>query len=117
VVEAALADEALDLYLKKLRPGGVLLMHLSNRNIELLPAVAPLAADRGFAGRFQFFPGEPPAESLISPSEWEVLARDEADLGSLAMDVRWHPLPTLPEGRVWTDDYVDILSVIRSPWR
>jgi hypothetical protein len=111
-----LTREALDLYLQKLQPHGLLLMHLSNRNIELLPAVARLAADRGLVGRFQFFPGEPPAESLISPSEWAVLSWDEADLGALATDARWQRLPTLPEGRVWTDDYVDILSVIRWPW-
>ncbi len=112
-----LTREALDLYLRKLQPRGLLLMHLSNRNIELLPAVARLAADRGLVGRFQFFPGEPPADSLISPSEWAVLARDEADLGSLATDARWQPLPLLMKGRVWTDDYVDILSVIRWPWK
>jgi hypothetical protein len=112
-----LTREALDLYISKLRPGGILLMHLSNRNIELLPAVARLAADRGMVGRFQFFPGEPPEDSLISPSEWAVLARDEADLGSLATDARWQPLPLLIKGRVWTDDYVDILSVIRWPWK
>lgn len=112
-----LTREAIDLYLQKLQPHGLLLMHLSNRNIELLPAVARLAADRGLVGRFQFFPGEPPSESLISPSEWAVLARDEADLGSLATNARWQPLPKLAEGRVWTDDYVDILSVIRWPWR
>jgi hypothetical protein len=112
-----LTREALDLYISKLQPGGVLLMHLSNRNIELLPAVARLAGDRGLVGRFQFFAGAPPADSLISPSEWAVLARNEADLGSLATDLRWQPLPVLTKGRVWTDDYVDILSVIRWPWK
>ncbi|GAB2177525.1 spermidine synthase [Dongia sp. agr-C8] len=112
-----LTREALDLYISKLQPGGMLLMHLSNRNIELLPAVARLAADRNLVGRFQFFPGASPADSLISPSEWAVLARDESDLGSLATDARWQRFPVLMKGRVWTDDYVDILSVIRWPWR
>jgi hypothetical protein len=112
-----LTRDALDLYLRKLQPRGQLLLHLSNRNIELLPAVARLAADRGLAGRWQFFPGAPPETNLISPSEWAVLARDEADLGSLATDPRWQRFPTLPEGGVWTDDYVDILSVIRWPWK
>lgn len=111
-----LTREAFDLYLKKLEPGGLLLLHLSNRNIELLPAVARLAVDRRLVGRWQFFPGEPPENSLISPSEWAVLARGEADLGLLATDPRWRKLPPLTKGRVWSDDYVDILSVIRWPW-
>jgi len=112
-----LTREALDLYLKKLRPDGVLLLHLSNRNIALLPAVTRLAAAAGLAGRWQFFPGEAPESKLISSSEWAVLARSESDLGALAADPRWQPLPSVAEGRVWTDDYVDILSVIRWQWR
>jgi hypothetical protein len=79
--------------------------------------VARLAKDHGLAGRFQYFTGEPPAENLISSSEWAALARAEADLGSFATDPRWQRLPDVPQGRVWTDDYVDILSVIHWPWR
>jgi hypothetical protein len=112
-----LTREALDLYLRKLQPGGVLLLHLSNRNIDLLPAVARLAADRGLSGRWQFFLGEPPESDLISNSEWAVLARSASDLGTLARDPRWQPMPPVTKGRVWSDDYVDILSVIHWPWR
>ena len=110
-----LTREAFALYLAKLQPGGLLLLHLSNRNIELLPAVARLAGDAGLVGRWQFFPGQPPEGSLISASEWAVLARVEADLGALATDPRWQAFPPVPEGRVWSDDYVDILSVIHWP--
>ena len=112
-----LTRQAIDLYLKKLQPGGLLLLHLSNRNVELLSAVARLAADRNLIGRAQFFPGQGPAEALISPSEWAVLARNESDLGALAADTRWQPLPDASNTQVWTDDYVNILSVILWPWR
>jgi hypothetical protein len=111
-----LTREALDLYLRKLQPGGVLLMHLSNRHIGLLPAVADLAADQGLMGRFQLFAGQPPEESLISSSEWALLARSENDLAAVAVDPRWQTLPRASGSRVWSDDYVDILSVIRWPW-
>jgi hypothetical protein len=112
-----LTREAIDLYLRKLQPGGVLLLHLSNRNVQLLAPVARLAADRGLVGRWQFFPGEQPSTALISLSEWAVLARNEADLGALATDPRWKPFPDTSGARVWTDDYVNILSVILWPWR
>jgi hypothetical protein len=112
-----LTREAIALYLKKLQPGGLLLLHLSNRNIDLLPAVARLAQDRSLVGRWQFFPGQEPAEALISPSEWAVLARAESDLGALAGDSRWRPFPDASGTQVWTDDYVNILSAIAWPWR
>jgi hypothetical protein len=111
-----LTREAIDLYLQKLQPGGLLLLHLSNRNLQLLPAVARLAVDRGLTGRWQFFPGDSAPDSLISPSEWAVLARAEADLGPLASDPRWQAFPDASATRVWTDDYVNILSVILWPW-
>ena len=54
---------------------------------------------------------------MISPSEWAVLAREEADLGPLVGDPRWRTFPDASAQRVWTDDYVNILSAIMWPWR
>ncbi len=49
---------ALDLYLQKLQPGGVLLLHLSNRNIDLLPAVAKAGGGSRSCGPLaDYFPG------------------------------------------------------------
>ena len=42
-----LTREALDLYLGKLAPNGVLVFHISNRYLELSSVVATLAAERG----------------------------------------------------------------------
>jgi hypothetical protein len=107
-----LTREAMALYFARLQPGGVLLVHFSNRAIDLLPVLAALAADRGLAARWQFYtPGA--SETGVSTSEWAIFARTEQDLGVLAADSRWVPLP-VPDGRrVWTDDYANILSVIR----
>jgi len=112
-----LTREAIALYLRKLAPHGVLLVQMSNRNINLLPAVARLAQDAGLAGRWQFFPGLDTPGAMVSPSEWAVLARAEADLGPLLADPRWRAFSDASAWRVWTDDYVNILSVILWPWR
>jgi hypothetical protein len=111
-----LTREAMDLYFRKLAPGGLLLVHFSNRNADLLPVLARLAADRGLAARWQFHvPADTPAEAGQTPSQWAVFARTDADLLSLASDARWLRLPDAAGRRVWTDDYVDILSVLRRP--
>jgi hypothetical protein len=34
----------------------------------------------------------------------------------VAADPRWQAMPTVAPARIWSDDYVDILSVIRWPW-
>jgi spermidine synthase len=107
-----LTREAMDLYFDRLKPGGVLLVHFSNRNIDLLPVLAALAADRGLAARWQFY--RPATDALgQSPSQWAIFARQEKDLGALASDARWQNMPPVAGQRVWTDDYANIVSVIR----
>ncbi len=49
-----------------------------------------------------------------SPSEWIVLGRTASDLGSLTSDPAWAPLDDV-DPILWTDDYSDIVSVLR--WR
>ena len=41
--------QAIELYLSRLQPGGVLLFHISNRYLDLEPVLGNLARDRGLA--------------------------------------------------------------------
>jgi hypothetical protein len=109
--------EALALYLDKLAPAGVLAFHTSNRYLDLKPVLGNLAQDAGLTALFErdLEVSEAELQAGKSPSEWVVLARDPADLGALARDPRWSPLPTQPSRRLWTDDFSSILSVLR--WR
>jgi spermidine synthase len=104
-----LTKQALELYLAKLSDRGVLAFHISNRHLALRPVVGALARDLGLATRAQAHAA--PEESKGRSSEWVVLARSEEDLGSLAGDSRWERIDG-DTGRVWTDDYSDILSVL-----
>jgi len=108
-----LTVEALELYRSKLRPGGILAIHISNRYMELQSVVAALAETTGMTGRTgKFYPPEQLSEGEhINPSEVVVLANSEADLGPILRDERWQPLDaknTTP----WTDDYSNVLAAI-----
>ena len=48
--------EALALYFARLKPGGIVLFHVSNRYLDLTPVVARLAADAGAPVRHLFVP-------------------------------------------------------------
>ncbi len=102
--------EAVDLYFQKLQSNGVLVMHISNRHLELEPVLGDLARDRGLVCYAQY-----DANTLGIPyklqSHFTVLARDEANLGSVPNDERWQPCESNPDrDRVWTDDYSNLLS-------
>ncbi|MBL8746386.1 MAG: fused MFS/spermidine synthase [Phycisphaerae bacterium] len=108
--------EAVALYLSKLKAGGLLLFNVSNLYIDFEPVLSMLAEGSGLVGMIWRDRDVPLAEQMAGkqPSAFIVLARTREDLGSLMSDPRWSPLARPPAGmRVWTDDYSDLLSVVK----
>jgi hypothetical protein len=106
-----LTREALDLYLAKLAPGGLIAYHTSNRTLELEHVVAGLAREAGLAARV-YDDGEHEPGIGKEPSEWVVVARRPEDLGPIGEDRHWQPLDTT-EAAVWRDDFSNIMSVFK----
>jgi hypothetical protein len=114
-----LTREAIELYLRKLKTadkesrGGVLAFHLSNRYLELEPVLGNLAARLGLAGRARRDDDVAGKPGKVA-SQWAVLARDEADLRALARKgSRWNPIATRASVGEWTDDFTNLLRVLR----
>jgi hypothetical protein len=107
-----MTQQAVDLYLSKLAPGGMMVFHISNRNLELTEVVADLAASRNLSGLSLLDTSEPQPNGK-DPSHWVVLARAGADYGKLANDADAKPLVSTSAEDVWTDDFSNILSVMK----
>lgn len=109
--------EALQLYISKLAPQGVLVFNITNTHLDLEPVLASLAQDSGLISRTQddAYVELDEAEQGKINSKWMVMARTPADLGSLVSDPKWLPARTRPEMPVWTDDFSSLLSVLSSP--
>jgi len=109
-----LTGEAMSLYASRLAPGGVIAFHISNLHLSLSPVLARVADDQGLAALVQ---GEPPNAGSLSlgkfPSQWMVVARDPRDFGSLAADRRWQRPEVTASTPLWTDDFSNIVSVLR----
>jgi hypothetical protein len=108
-----LTREAMRLYLDKLAPDGLIVFNVSNRYLDLATVVARQGVDAGMSGLVQFDRrlDEAP-EGDKQPSEFVVLARDDSALEAVAANERWEPLGAHP-GRVWTDDYSDVMGALR----
>lgn len=109
-----LTVEAIEGYLKLLKPDGVVVLHLSNRNLDITrPAVAAAQA-LGKPELHQIY--EESAESAAmaeASTEAMVISNSEAGLAAFRADPRWRKVD--PEGvRPWTDDYVNLFG---SLWR
>jgi len=114
-----LTREALRIYLAKLADRGLIALHITNKYLDLLPAVEALALDAGLAGRFMDETDRPlPLNELVygrQYSHWVVLARRQADLARISRYPGWRPLAVRSTRPVWTDDYSDLLDLLR--WR
>jgi hypothetical protein len=110
-----LTREALRLYLAKLTPHGLLLLHISNRYLDLKPVAANLAHDAGLVCRCREDLGLTAAEKADGkdPSQWVAMARSREDLGQLNRSVQWLPLAGRPKVALWTDDFSNILSIFK----
>ena len=110
-----LTSEAIGLYLGRLAPDGVIAFHISNRHLTLRPVLAAVAEERGLSTLVQHDPVTVAAEGRYA-SEWLLMARSSEAFGSLAEDPRWIR-PAVPAGtRVWTDDFSDVLAVLKTNW-
>ena len=108
-----LTTEAFGVYLRALAPGGLLVVHISNRYFELEPVLAAAAKQHGLAIAVRA--DNPYDRTLLTPSTWVALSRDPARLKALAAarpDAPWKaPLPPAPVA--WTDDHASILPYIQ----
>jgi SAM-dependent methyltransferase len=104
-----LTVEALEGYRRKLAPGGLLAIHISNRHLRLEPMLAAQARGLGMVAvqRHDSFPSR-----LGSASHWVVLARRDADIARLQDLPGWSPAKPEAGVRAWTDDYSSLVEVL-----
>jgi hypothetical protein len=107
-----LTSEALALYLKGLRPHGVMLFHISNRHLTLAPIAGRLAKEHNLTALVNADRRGADWPRSRTASIWVAMARDGNDLGTLASDSRWRPIDVPAPTPLWTDDFSNILSAI-----
>jgi len=110
-----LTREAIQLYLSKLKPGGVLMFNISNRFVNLAPILAGEASSLSLVPYERTDTTVTAAQAVAgkSESDWVVMAGATGDLGDIPARPGWQRLNPAPGFPVWTDDFSDVLSVTR----
>ena len=108
-----LTREAMVIYLKKLSPRGMVVMHVSNRHLELASVVAGIAAANGLITRVS---DSSDLDEAANPYKFvatvAAVARSEEDFGALAQARDWALKAPDPGQWVWTDDYCNIVGAL-----
>lgn len=106
-----LTREALVLYGERIKPQGVIALHISNRHLRLQPVIARLAAELGLQLAY-IVVTDSDAEPDKAASDWILLARDRSVLDLPEIQKAASELPTATHRPLWTDDYSNVLQVI-----
>jgi spermidine synthase len=103
--------EALTMYGRKLKPDGLIAFNISNRYLNLLPVIRTLSEELGWTGRYRLSIVK--NDPLEISSIWVVLAKQQESL-KLEQLPEWKALPPEAGNQYrWTDDYSNLLSVLR----
>jgi len=105
--------EAMAIYKSKLAPQGAVLMHVSNRHLELASVVVGIAGTNGMKSWTYSDDPERDADYIFATSV-VISARQPDDVGSIASSQDWTLTEPRPHQRVWTDDYSNVLGAV---WR
>jgi spermidine synthase len=105
-----LTVEAIRTYLRVIRPDGVVILHLSNRNLELEgPAAASVRAAGGVALVQDYF-SPAPSPYVESSAQAIIAGHDLASLKPFKSRGYWSALRL--KARAWTDDYVNVFGAL-----
>ena len=104
-------QEAMKIYKDKLAPQGAVVMHVSNRHLELESVVVGIA-DANDLKSWVYNEDSSRDDEYIFSTDVVVSAREEADVGSLASSDKWTETEPTEGQRVWTDDYSNILGAV-----
>ncbi len=106
-----LTREAVVLYRERIKPGGVIALHVSNSHLELRPVVGRIAADLGLELAY-VADGSVEGDVGKAASDWILLANDRSILDLPGIRRASSAIPRPAAARTWTDDYSNILQVM-----
>ena len=106
--------EALGVYLRHVKPDGIVAFHVSNRFLDLIPVVARVAREHGAHVVLVRDDPDEEADHRRSRTDWVLVSRDAAALKRPAIVGRGAEEPEdRPEWRTWTDDYSNLIQILK----
>lgn len=106
-----LTREAFAVYLRHLKPDGILAVHVSNQYLDLAPVTRQLASFYGYPA--VLIHSAKDEQQLISAASWVLMTHNRDFLGRPEIANAIEPIPPRPGLRLWTDDYNSLLEIIR----
>ncbi len=105
-----ITKEAVEIYLKHMKPEGVIAFHVTNRYLDLVPVVEGIANALNLHAVWINDAGGDP---LGNSSSWVLIARDPIRLSHPRIAEAALGITARRDWRVWTDDFNNLLQVLK----
>jgi SAM-dependent methyltransferase len=102
--------EAMAVYLKHLKPNGVIAFHVTNRFLRLAPVVKAIADEHGLDSALIVDEAE---TSDLAKTDWVLVTRNSNLLAAKNIVAATTPIESIPDLRVWTDDYNNLFRILK----
>jgi len=102
--------EAMAVYLRHMKPDGIIGFHITNKFINLAPVVQNIAEAKGLHVAFIHDDTDNPA---LRNTDWILVARNPAVLQQDAIRKSTSGVPPIPHLGVWTDDFNNLFDVLK----
>jgi len=107
--------EAMEAYLRHLKPDGVIVFQATNRFVEIAPVVERLAAEFGLTAVLvsDVAESDEGADYWVSDTDQIIVTRNSQLLAAEPIRSVAQPLPPRPDFRIWTDDFYNLLRILK----
>ena len=107
-----LTTQAFEVYRRHLSPDGVIAVHVSNRHIDLRPLLSAVAERFGWGSAT--IETETDGDKAGFASDWVMLTSNKLFLNdSLVQRASGGPLESYDDAPLWTDDYSNLLQLLK----
>ena len=101
--------EAVGLYLRHMKPDGVMAFHVSNRFLDLKPVLLAIAEKHGLEYAYIHETGEEGGTT----SDWVLVARNKPFIYQKGIAEAIEPVLPRPDWNLWTDDFNNLVQVFK----
>ena len=102
--------QALQVYLKNIKPDGAIAFHVTNRYLRLAPVVKQLADEIGYQAVLIV---DDPEENYLSLTDWVIVTRNRDFLNDPEVRDKTEPIETIPGLQPWTDDFNNLFQILK----
>ncbi|MDP1535770.1 MAG: fused MFS/spermidine synthase [Burkholderiales bacterium] len=103
--------QAMGIYLKNMKPDGVIAFHVTNRFLNLAPVVKRIADESGL--HTVLISDDPDEASDLARTDWVLVSRSAAALQDKNITDAAQPIGEIPGLRLWTDSFNNLFKILK----